>query len=67
MSISSGKIEGINEMAGLKTMVVNGELESLKRALVNKKLNELEVGYLVDLAELNNCPGMVKLLKQHAE
>ena len=67
MAISSGKIESINEMLGLKTMIANGELESLKRALANKKLNELEAGYLVDLAELTNFPEMVKLLKQHAE
>ena len=67
MAVSSGKIKGINEMSGLKTMIANGELESLKRALANKKLNELEAGYLVDLAELTNCPEIVKLLKQHAE
>ena len=36
MAISSGKIESINEMSGLKTMIANGELESLKRALLFK-------------------------------
>jgi hypothetical protein len=66
MSNPSDKIEGINEMSGLKTIIVNGDLESLKQELANKTLNELEAGYLIDLAKLNNEPEMVKLLKQHA-
>ncbi|WP_088329558.1 hypothetical protein [Lacimicrobium sp. SS2-24] len=66
MSTSSEKITGINEMSGLKTIIVNGDLESLRQTLGNKTLNELEVGYLIDLAKLNNEPEMVKLLKQHA-
>jgi len=67
MASSNDKIEGINEMAGLKTIVVNGDLESLKQALGDKKLKELEAGYLVDLAKLNDDHEMVKLLKQHTE
>lgn len=66
MSNPSGKIEGIGEMSGIKTIIVNGDLGNLKQALGDKTLNELEVGYLIDLAKLNNEPEMVELLKQHA-
>ena len=67
MKNTNNKPMGINEMAALKTMIANGELEKMRLALANKKLRELELGYLLDLAELKNNPEIVKLLKQHAD
>ncbi|KZX77099.1 hypothetical protein A3715_11515 [Oleiphilus sp. HI0009] len=67
MPNSNNKRMGINEMSAITTMIANGELEKLRLALLDKTLKELELDYLLDLAQLKNNPEITKLLKQHAD
>jgi len=52
MPNSNNKRMGINEMSAITTMIANGELEKLMLALLDKTLKELELEYLLDIAQL---------------
>jgi hypothetical protein len=49
--------------AALKTSIANGEELSVKELLANQPMQELEKGYLIDLAKLSNNPTIIKLLE----
>ncbi|MGK0304781.1 MAG: hypothetical protein ACI8UG_000524 [Gammaproteobacteria bacterium] len=53
----------IATFAALKTSITNGEESSVKELLANQPMQELEKGYLIDLAKLSNNPTIIKLLK----
>lgn len=49
--------------AALKTAIVNGEAQLLKKLLANQSMQPLEKGYLLDLAKLNNNSEIIALLE----
>ena len=51
-----------NYMA-LKTAVVNGEEELIKKLLGNQPMLDIEKSYLIELAGLKNNPTIIKLLE----
>lgn len=53
----------IATFAALKTSIVNGEEESVKRLLANRSMQDLEKSYLLDLARLNNNRAIIKMLE----
>jgi hypothetical protein len=53
----------IATFAALKTSITNGEESSVKELLANQPMQELEKGYLIDLAKLSNNPTIIKLLE----
>ena len=56
-------MRSINIFAALKTAIAIGDMQSVKDLLRNESIVELEKSYLIDLAELNGNPDMIKLLK----
>ncbi|MBN7826041.1 hypothetical protein J0A66_12455 [Bowmanella dokdonensis] len=53
----------IANMEGLQAAIVNGEAKRVKQLLANQVLDELQKSYLIELAELNDKPQIVKLLQ----
>lgn len=53
----------IANFAALKTAIVNGEQELLKKLLGNRPMQDLEKSYLLDLARLKNESAIIKLLE----
>lgn len=56
--------QSIANFAALKTAIANGEEQSIRDLLGNQTMQELEKSYLIDLAQLNNKPSIIKLLKE---
>ncbi|XQW83615.1 hypothetical protein ACOYR1_10660 [Thalassotalea piscium] len=55
--------QGIANFAALKTAIVNGEEQLVKDLLTKDPMIEIEKSYLLDLAQLNNNPTIIKLLE----
>lgn len=53
----------IANFAALKTAIVNGEEQLVKDLLRNDPMIEIEKIYLIELAQLNNNPAIIKLLE----
>lgn len=53
----------IENYMGLKTAIVNGEVETLKAMLSDQTMTEMEKGYLIDLAKLANNQDIIAVLK----
>ncbi|MEG3765863.1 hypothetical protein [Alteromonas sp. 14N.309.X.WAT.G.H12] len=53
----------IENYMGLKTAIVNGEIETLKEMLADQTMTEMEKGYLIDLAKLANNQDIIAVLK----
>ncbi|GAC06377.1 hypothetical protein [Paraglaciecola chathamensis] len=54
---------GIMDFAALKTAIANGEEQSVRELLPSEPIQELEKGYLIDLAELNNDRAIIEILQ----
>ena len=54
---------GIAHFAALKTAIANGEEQSVRELLPSEPIQELEKGYLIDLAELNNDRAIIEILQ----
>ena len=54
---------GIMDVAALKTAIANGEEQSVRELLPSEPIQELEKGYLIDLAELNNDRAIIEILQ----
>lgn len=57
------KIRSFMHYAALKTAIVNNEEHIVKELLANQSMQELEKGYLLDLARLNNNRTIIALLE----
>ena len=55
--------DGIMDFAALKTAIANGEEQSVRELLPSEPIQELEKGYLIDLAELNNDRAIIEILQ----
>jgi hypothetical protein len=55
--------QSIANFAALKTSIANGEEQSVKELLADRPMQALEKSYLIDLANLNNNPTILKLLE----
>ena len=53
----------IANFAALKTAIAIGEEHTVKELIVNQTMQELEKGYLIELAKLNNNQTIIKLLE----
>lgn len=56
-------VRSIGNFAAMKTAIVNGEEQLLRELLPNEPMIELEKSYLIDLANLNSKPEILKLLE----
>ena len=56
-------VRSIGNFAALKTAIVNGEEQLLKELLPSEPMIPLEKSYLIDLANLNYNPTILKLLE----
>lgn len=54
---------GIANFAALKTAIVNGEEKLIKELLSKQPMQELEKGYLLDLAKMNDNRDIIKLIE----
>ncbi|MDO6840741.1 hypothetical protein Q4602_14770 [Paraglaciecola chathamensis] len=54
---------GIAHFAALKTAIANSEEQRVKELLPSEPIQDLEKGYLIDLAELNNNRVIINLLQ----
>lgn len=54
----------IENYMGLKTAIVNGEVETVKEMLSDQTMTEMEKGYLIDLAKLANNQDIMAILKE---
>jgi|TARA_R110000751_G_scaffold114448_1_gene213827 hypothetical protein len=61
---SENKASSIANMEGLQSAIVAGEKARVKELLEGRSLDELQKGYLIELAELNNDGDIVGILKQ---
>ena len=61
--MSDSKNGSIANMEGLQSAIANGESERVKQLLANQTLDQLQKGYLVELAELNGDHETIKLVK----
>lgn len=61
---SENKASSIANMEGLQSAIVAGEKTRVKELLEGRSLDELQKGYLIELAELNNDGDIVGILKQ---
>jgi hypothetical protein len=62
------KIEqGIANFAALKTAIVNGEEKLIKELLSKQAMQELEKGYLLDLAKMNDNRDIIRLIEDIPE
>ena len=57
----------LNNHAALKTSIANGDVEEVKVRLEGHTLNELEKGYLIDLARLSGNSDIEKVIKSTPE
>ena len=55
--------QGIAHFAALKTAIANGEELLVKDILTDQPMIYIEKSYLIDLAQLNNNPIIMKLLE----
>ncbi|MFQ3248303.1 MAG: hypothetical protein ACI9O6_000105 [Glaciecola sp.] len=53
----------IANFAALKTAIVNGEKQRVEELLPKKAIQDLEKGYLLDLAKINGNKDIIKLLE----
>lgn len=53
----------IANFVALETAIANSEEQLVKELLGNQAMQELEKGYLIDLAKLNNNHTIIKLLE----
>lgn len=60
MKQNTGSIENY---AGLKTAIANGEPQTVKEMLGDQTMSEMEKGYLIDLAELAGNREIISVLK----
>jgi len=58
---------GIANFAALKTAIVNGEEKLVKELLSKQAMQELEKGYLLDLAKMNDNRDIIKLIEDIPE
>lgn len=58
---------GIANFAALKTAIVNGEEKLIKELLSKQPMQELEKGYLLDLAKMNDNRNIIKLIEDIPE
>jgi hypothetical protein len=58
---------GIANFAALKTAIVNGEEKLIKELLSKQPMQELEKGYLLDLAKMNDNRDIIKLIEDIPE
>jgi len=58
---------GIANFAALKTAIVNGEETLIKELLSKQPMQELEKGYLLDLAKMNDNQEVIKLIQDIPE
>ena len=54
---------GIAHFAALRTAIANAEEELVKDLLSNQPMLDIEKSYLIDLAQVNNNPVIMELLK----
>lgn len=54
----------ITNMAGIKTAIVNGEQDRLQDMLTGIHLDELNKGYLIELARMNNNEHIVSIIEK---
>ncbi|AEP31502.1 hypothetical protein [Brumicola nitratireducens] len=59
--------QGIANFAALKTAIVNGEEKLIKELLSKQPMQELEKGYLLDLAKMNDNRDIIKLIEDIPE
>ena len=66
---SSEKTEdrSLNNHAALKTSIANGEVKEVKARLKGHSLDELEKGYLIDLARLSGNSEIEEVIKSTPE
>lgn len=60
---SNGSNQSIANMEGLQSAIANNEIERVKQLLAGQTLDGLQKSYLIELAELNGDPDMMKILK----
>ena len=63
-SIQSAESRSIANMEGLQSAIANNEVDRVKQLLAGQTLDELQKSYLIDIADLNNNPEMLKVLKE---
>ncbi|MDO6567799.1 hypothetical protein Q4561_12075 [Alteromonas sp. 1_MG-2023] len=61
---SKDNANSIANMEGLQSAIVAGETARVKELLGDRSLDELQKGYLIELAELNNDSEIIAILKQ---
>jgi hypothetical protein len=61
---SENRASSIANMEGLQSAIVAGETDRVKELLEGRSLDELQKGYLIELAELNNDGEIIEILKQ---
>ncbi|MDY0251033.1 MAG: hypothetical protein RBR45_13410 [Pseudomonas sp.] len=54
---------GMANYLALKTAIVNGEEQLVKKLLANRAMLDIEKSYLLDLARLNNNHSIIALLE----
>jgi hypothetical protein len=59
--------QGIANFAALKTAIVNGEEKLIKELLSKQAMQELEKGYLLDLAKMNDNRDIIRLIEDIPE
>ncbi|OFC69141.1 hypothetical protein [Alteromonas confluentis] len=62
-SSQSAESRSIANMEGLQSAIANNEVDRVKQLLAGQTLDELQKSYLIDIAELNGDPKMLKILK----
>jgi len=63
-SSQSAESRSIANMEGLQSAIANNEVDRVKQLLAGQTLDELQKSYLIDIADLNNNPEMLKVLKE---
>ena len=61
---SENRASSIANMEGLQSAIIAGETARVKELLEGRSLDELQKGYLIELAELNNDGEIIGILKQ---
>lgn len=55
--------QSIANFAAIKTAIANNEEELLNKLLADQVMQDIEKSYLIDLAQLNNHSGIIKILE----
>jgi len=63
LNMTDEKKRGIANFSALETAIANGEEDSVKELLGKQPMLDIEKSYLLDLANLNNKRGIIKLLE----